>query len=76
MKSRMEISPSLCGGEALECVGFFLFVFFLFVCFVLMLVFMYNLFSFGVQLTSRAICFHRCFFLYWLLSICPTLQDA
>lgn len=74
MKSRMKISPSLCGGEALECVGFFVCVFF--VCFVLMLVFMYNMFSFGVQLTSRTICFHRCFFLYWLLSICPTLQDT
>lgn len=28
VKSRMKISPSLCGGEALECVGFFCLCFF------------------------------------------------
>lgn len=28
VKSRMKISHSLCGGEALECVGFFCLCFF------------------------------------------------
>jgi len=39
----------------------------------LTLVFLYNLFLFGIWLTFRAISSHRCISLYWLLCIWPII---